>query len=141
MLLSWRKNFISLGIQRNRPFVGNLMPRNKYDVDAVQTKVGNRIRSIRLTLGMSQSELAKEYGSTTNCHSRYENGYVVMGIDKFLAIAHALGVTPNDLAPPFDAENSISDQYSQLSQENQKAVKDVISKLLNSQKNKNSTDL
>ena len=110
------------------------MPRNKYVVDAVQTKVDNRIRSIRLALGMSQSELAKEYGSTTNCHSRYENGYVVMGIDKFFAIAHALGVTPNDLAPPpLDAENSISDQYSKLSQENRQAVKDVISNLLNSQ--------
>ena len=80
---------------------GDFMASKKYLAGATQTYVGNRIRSLRRALGLTQGELAKKYGSTINSHSRYENGNVVMGIDKFFAIADALGVTPNDLAPPF----------------------------------------
>ena len=114
---------------------GDFMASKKYLAGAMQTYVGNRIRSLRRALGLTQGELAKKYGSTINSHSRYENGNVVMGIDKFFAIADALGVTPNDLAPPFFfGKDVVPVEYAELSPENRQTVNEMIFSLRDSQR-------
>lgn len=108
------------------------MSKNNNNIsDASPTYVGERIRALRKHLGMSQSDLGKKYGVTANHHSRYENGYVVMGIDKYFIIAEALGVTPNDLAPPiFWDKKTIPHRYAELSPDNRLEADNYIAYLL-----------
>lgn len=55
------------------------------------------LRAERARLGISQKELADKSGLNLATISQYENGEFVPGSDKVVALAEALGVTPNIL--------------------------------------------
>ena len=63
--------------------------------------LGEEIRRIREFMGKSAEELAAGIGNgcTAAMIAQYESGSVPMETDTFFAVAEALGVTPNDLAP------------------------------------------
>ena len=55
------------------------------------------LRAARARRDISQGELAKRTGLNLTTISQYEDGAFVPGADKIIALAEALGVTPNDL--------------------------------------------
>lgn len=55
------------------------------------------LRAARARKDISQGELAKEVGVNLATISQYEDGAFVPGADKVIALAEALGTTPNDL--------------------------------------------
>ncbi|AWB57861.1 XRE family transcriptional regulator [Colwellia sp. Arc7-D] len=59
--------------------------------------IGKRIRDIRNTVAMSQSELAYEIGTDKAYISRIERGEVNIGVLLLKKICIALKVKPNDL--------------------------------------------
>ena len=70
--------------------------------------LGAEIRRIREFMGKSAEELAAGVGNgcTAAMIAQYESGSVPMETDTFFAVAEALGVTPNDLAPRSMREKS-----------------------------------
>ena len=66
----------------------------EYAVD--YEKMGARIARIRRERGMSQENLAESSGITPTNLSHIERGKTKGSIETIVAIANALGVTPND---------------------------------------------
>lgn len=59
--------------------------------------IGERIRSQRIKLCLSQEELAEKAGISANTVSRIEGGQMSMGIGTFIKLVQAMGADPNDL--------------------------------------------
>lgn len=55
------------------------------------------LRAARARRDISQAELASATGLNITTISQYEDGTFVPGADKVVALAEALGMTPNDL--------------------------------------------
>jgi len=68
----------------------------KYD-NAVFAENLKEVRQYQVRI--TQEELAKRSGIDQNSIARYETGGTTPGFDKVVALATALGVTPNDLYP------------------------------------------
>ena len=93
--------------------------------------VGSRIKHLRESRNMTQDALATKFGATGNSESRYEMGIVTMGIDKYFAIALALGVTPNDLCPPSLLGGTSFDRcFYRLNERNKHIAREVVLALL-----------
>ena len=61
----------------------------------IDIHVGNRIRSRRALLGISQEKLAKELGVTFQQIQKYERGMNRMGSSRLWDMAQVLGVSVN----------------------------------------------
>jgi transcriptional regulator with XRE-family HTH domain len=61
---------------------------------AVDTHVGQKIRSRRIFLGMSQTEVADAIGITFQQVQKYERGANRVGASRLQQISDALGVSP-----------------------------------------------
>jgi transcriptional regulator with XRE-family HTH domain/KaiC/GvpD/RAD55 family RecA-like ATPase len=59
--------------------------------------IGNRIRDRRITLGLSQKDLADKIGLTSSFISQIENDQISPSLNSFLQITSALGMSPADL--------------------------------------------
>ena len=59
--------------------------------------LGERIRSRRMELCMSQEALAEKAGTSANTVSRIEGGQMSMGIGTFIKLVQAMGADANDL--------------------------------------------
>lgn len=59
--------------------------------------IGERIRSQRIKLCLSQEELAEKAGISANTVSRIEGGQMSMGIGTFIKLVQAMGADPNGL--------------------------------------------
>ena len=59
--------------------------------------LGERIRSRRIKLCLSQEALAEKAGISTNTVSRIEGGQMSMGIGTFIKLVQAMGADANDL--------------------------------------------
>lgn len=59
--------------------------------------VGERIRDLRLSAGLSQVELGQRVDLDHKTISRYENGLRNVGIDEVALLSRALGVRPERL--------------------------------------------
>lgn len=59
--------------------------------------LGERIRSRRIKLCLSQEALAEKAGISANTVSRIEGGQMSMGIGTFLKLAQAMGTDANSL--------------------------------------------
>lgn len=59
--------------------------------------IGERIRSQRIKLCLSQEELAERAGISANTVSRIEGGQMSMGIGTFIKLVQAMGADPNGL--------------------------------------------
>ena len=66
------------------------MPRN---IDAVDVRVGQRVRAYRLGRGMSQSTLGDKIGVTFQQVQKYEHGVNRIGSGRLKMIATVLGTT------------------------------------------------
>jgi transcriptional regulator with XRE-family HTH domain len=77
------------------------MPQRKKTIrhDEIVARFGQRLREVRLSRGMSQSELAHQAEITTNYISRLEGGGAAPGIDLVARLALALGVPLAELLP------------------------------------------
>ena len=58
---------------------------------------GARVRSLRLTRGLSQEQLAERAGLHRTYLSSLERGHRNVGLDNILDLAEALGIPPADL--------------------------------------------
>src|SRR5438874_10944123 len=76
-----------------------------------------RLREVRQSRGMTQTDLARRASVTASYLSRLEGGRVAPGIDMVERIAAALGTTVADLLPEGDAPDQLPvlrDQARQL---------------------------
>jgi transcriptional regulator with XRE-family HTH domain len=65
--------------------------------------MGDRLRRLRLSAGISQGELAQRVDVTQKEISKYEHGHTFPRIDRLETILAALGVTPEGFLGPSDA--------------------------------------
>lgn len=61
--------------------------------------IGNSIRRVRESVGMTREQLADGIGCTDEMISQYEDGIRPLETTVFFSIVQTLGVTPNDFAP------------------------------------------
>ncbi|TWT55519.1 helix-turn-helix domain-containing protein [Allorhodopirellula solitaria] len=78
--------------------------------NGVLTTFAKRIGELRKSHGWSQSELAKQFGTSAAIAGRYERGDVAPSIEVARKIADALGVTLDYMTDPDAPEDSIQDQ-------------------------------
>lgn len=101
-------------------------------------RIGDRIRKVRESKGMSREELALLMGGdcTEETVRQYEDGVVLMDVDTLFSATRALGVTPNDIAPSDAMEGAASalGDYARLSGKNKRMVDQVISIFLRDQR-------
>jgi transcriptional regulator with XRE-family HTH domain len=64
------------------------------------TEIGNQIKSIRKSLGMTQLELARRLGWNNSRLTNYERGYRQPRADVLRLIANELGCSVTDLVEP-----------------------------------------
>ncbi len=69
----------------------------RYAVSQELLLLGERIRSRRIKLCLSQEALAEKAGISANTVSRIEGGQMCMGISTFLKLVRAMGADANDL--------------------------------------------
>jgi transcriptional regulator with XRE-family HTH domain len=80
-------------------------------------RFAERLRSVRLSRGITQAELSRIGSITASYLSRLEAGKVAPGIDMVERLAQVLGVSPSDLlpsTPPPDALPVLKEQAKQL---------------------------
>jgi len=61
------------------------------------TAIGQRVRNLRRTEGLTQSELADRVGISASFLGHIERGTRVLSLETLMALCAALSVTPNDL--------------------------------------------
>lgn len=59
--------------------------------------IGKRVSRIRKTLGLTQEEIAEKIGITQSLYSAYERGRLKLSAEMAAQIAHALGVTSDEI--------------------------------------------
>lgn len=75
--------------------------------------VGERIKAVRISEGMTQTKLAEEADSCVSHISNIENGKTEMGIEMFSRVIHALRIKADVLLPNEDiAQKDILDDSS-----------------------------
>ncbi|MDR7279807.1 helix-turn-helix domain-containing protein [Catenuloplanes atrovinosus] len=70
------------------------------DVDDFYVEVGRRIRSARMSIGMTQSQLGIKVGLTRTSITNLEAGRQRLPLHTFAAIENALGVASGSLLAP-----------------------------------------
>lgn len=78
-----------------------------------------RIKEIRLSLGLNQVQLGKKLGVTKQCISNWESGYIQPSIDMLIRIAKTFSVSTDYLLglndkPTLDAEGLTNEQILHL---------------------------
>ena len=76
--------------------VANGKPKNLI-VPSQRTAFAERIKSLRQTAGLTQTELAKRQASTAPTTPKSKAGLHSVSIDRIFAIADALDASPGDL--------------------------------------------
>lgn len=69
------------------------------DLRRFYTRLGSNVRSVRVSVGLSQADLADRIGFTRASVSNLEAGRQKIALHLFVQIAHALGVEPAMLLP------------------------------------------
>jgi transcriptional regulator with XRE-family HTH domain len=76
------------------------MPKTTMRATAFDKLVGERIRDVRLSRGISQSKLGKLIGVTFQQVQKYEAGHNRIGASRLYMAAMALGMTIDELCRP-----------------------------------------
>lgn len=102
--------------------------------------IGERIKELRISKGISQIDLAEKTGSSKQTIYKYENGIVTnIPSDKLESIANILGCTPAYLmgwnekktVPVFEPEHiELIDLYSRLEPEQKQTVMSLLRSLV-----------
>ena len=101
-------------------------------------RIGDRIRKVRESKGMTRGELAALMGGdcTEETVRQYEDGAVRMDVDTLFSVTRALGITPNDIAPGdamASAASGLGD-YARLSGKNRRMIDQMIGIFLRDQR-------
>lgn len=103
-------------------------------------RVGNNIRSYRLTKGMSMRELAGKVGLTEATIQKYETGAIKsLDVGMLIKFSMALGVPPEDIAGWDRLEKNNSEntelikKYNRLTEGHKQAVLELIENLIQCQ--------
>ena len=91
----------------------------------MKARLAERIRFIRLQMGLSQQNMADELNLTVAAYSNIERGVTDVNITRLYAIAEILNTTPVELLsdvsgfaePKNERYNNITSQISMLSQQ------------------------
>ena len=75
-------------------------------MDSLERRVALRFREYRNQKGLSQSQLARRVGCSTELVSRIERGRCLPSVKSLVSFARALAVSPNDLLD-FDAAGGV----------------------------------
>lgn len=68
-------------------------------MDTLRSVIGARIKALRKSMGMSQSDLAELIGCDAPLIGRYERGVNLPGIEQLIRIATVFNVAPGELLP------------------------------------------
>lgn len=71
-------------------------------MDTVRNLLASRLKLLRKSKGLRQTDLAETLGCEINTISRYETGAITPSIEQLLRLAQALGVSPMEILPPQD---------------------------------------
>ncbi|HCR3557536.1 TPA: helix-turn-helix transcriptional regulator [Morganella morganii] len=74
------------------------MPRRNQELN---TYVGQRIKALRNSLGMSESQLAQLIDTTTKKITNYESGLESIPVHALFIISHVFNVSVTELLPDF----------------------------------------
>lgn len=74
------------------------------DADSVNIAIGNKIKNLRMQIGLTQQELADRTELTKGFISQLERGQVSPSITTLLDLVECLGTTPSDFFRQNDAE-------------------------------------
>ncbi len=66
-------------------------------VEDLTIRILQRIRLLRRVRGISQSEVAQRLGISQNAYCRIENNQRELSLERYLGIAHVLGIPPHEL--------------------------------------------
>ncbi len=77
-------------------------------------EIGQRIRTVRESRGLSQDRLADRMGTSRNAVSRHENGENDMSAGTFFQYAEALETSPQALAPDRFRQEEIPEEVASL---------------------------
>lgn len=97
---------------------------------------GNKIRSYRKKMKLTQEELANRIGVKGNSISAYERGGVEIPNSKLQALANVFDITTLDLLPIEGTENNdsisayVQEAKSELTDDQLKFVEDILKKAL-----------
>lgn len=78
------------------------------------SEIGQRIRAIRESRGLSQDRLADRMGTNRNAVSRHEKGENDMSVGTFFQYAEALEISPQALAPDRFRQESAPEDVTSL---------------------------
>lgn len=99
-------------------------------------KVGNRIKQVRKSRGLTQSELAEKLNLTPKYISNFETGARLPKLETFISLANALKCGTDALlfdvlaAPSAGGEDSISEQLATLPAEDRHRILRTIDFLI-----------
>ena len=104
------------------------MPVERNDNDAYE--IGQKIRTRRKELRLSQDDLADRMGTSRNEVYRHENGQNEMSICTLCQYAEALQTTPQQLSPDRFRQDDLLSILSKLSEGSRKKILDMAAYLL-----------
>lgn len=97
------------------------MPSSRMMTSETDLKIGQAIRAVRITRGMSQTDLAEFLGMTFQQVQKYEGGKNRISTSALILICQKLGVSPMDIIGPLIGEPSATagliDQVASLKQQ------------------------
>ena len=97
------------------------MPSSRMMTSETDLKIGQAIRAVRITRGMSQTDLAEFLGMTFQQVQKYEGGKNRISTSALVLICQKLGVSPMDIIGPLIGEPSdnagLIDQVASLKQQ------------------------
>ncbi|MCD7825529.1 MAG: helix-turn-helix domain-containing protein [Clostridiaceae bacterium] len=114
------------------------MARKREPISDDMEELGANIKRYRKENHFTLQELADTLGGTfsTKILSEYEHGYINIGSEAVIAIANALGTTPNELYPAWIVETHTDEAvtgFMRLNEGNKEAVRVLIQTLLKNQ--------
>nr|BAL54604.1 DNA binding protein [uncultured prokaryote] len=83
-------------------FYREYLTSNLYPMKNIKSFVGERIKRARVSMNISQMELAERVGISYQQIQKYEKGLSEISVTKLYQIAEALGMNAYDLLPPSD---------------------------------------
>jgi transcriptional regulator with XRE-family HTH domain len=115
--------------------------RKKKAIDrSIEKTIGQRVRVLRMQLGMSQEALAKEVGLTFQQIQKYEKGTNRISVSRMLEFCEHLQTTPNEIigwgavAPAVNGINgvlfAIARDFSQMPEDIQIALRRISQALM-----------
>lgn len=107
----------------------------KFDLTSEEYKLGQQIQKYRKALGLTQNQLADLLDMDRANIANYENGTKgEMGFRMLMKFSKALGVSTDTLLGLDEPQDELTEELTQLTEENRATVKSIMDGLLLKQK-------